>query len=150
MTTYFLDSSAIVKRYRDEVGSAQVLRLFESGDRMIASRLAVVEVVAAFARRAKTGAISDEQVGEVARALETDLRELFEVIELETAILTRSVDLIRMHKLRAADAIHLACALKPAGRFTTRAVMVFVSSDMELNAAAANEGLKVLDPQRET
>ena len=146
MAVYFLDSSAIVKRYRDEAGSVAILRLFASNDHLIASRLATVEVVAAFARRARKGTVPEDRVGEIAHALEIDFRELFEIIELEGPILLRSIDLVRTHGLRAADAIQLACALKPAAQLAGLSSLVLVSSDAELNAAAAREHLTVFDP----
>jgi len=69
------------------------------------------------------------------------------VIELGGATITRSIDLIRVHALRAADGIQLACALIAASESATNREFLFVSADVELNAAAEKEGLTVLDPQ---
>ena len=52
MTTYFLDSSAIGKRYMTEVGSTWVRSLVApaAGHVVVVSRLAIVEISSALAR----------------------------------------------------------------------------------------------------
>jgi hypothetical protein len=57
----------------------------------------------------------------------------------------QSVHLARLHALRAADAIQLACALIACNRAPSHEFIV-VGSDQELNADASTEGLMVLDP----
>jgi predicted nucleic acid-binding protein len=52
--------------------------------------------------------------------------------------------LLRVHPLRAADALQLAAALVAAGDDPTS--LPFVSLDRHLNAAAAREGLTVVVP----
>ena len=59
MATYFFDSSALVKRYHPEVGTADVNRLFgEQHSRHFIARLAVVEVQSALVRKVREGLIS--------------------------------------------------------------------------------------------
>ena len=54
MPRYFLDSSALIKRYHQESGTAQVAGLFNgSGNRFFISRLALVEIHSCFARLVK-------------------------------------------------------------------------------------------------
>lgn len=61
MPVYFLDSSALVKRYAAEAGSAWVRGLCEDTTCAIfISELALVEVGSAFARRYHRGEITDE------------------------------------------------------------------------------------------
>lgn len=60
MAVYFVDSSALVKRYIGESGSAWVLSLFDpalNNDVLIAA-ITGVEIVAAITRRARGGSIS--------------------------------------------------------------------------------------------
>lgn len=80
--------------------------------------------------------------------MENEFRTRFDVIELGSAVIGRSVDLLRVHTLRAADAIQLACALMAVGTSRTDVEFFFLSSDVELNAAAETEGLTVVDPQK--
>ncbi|MGD2110782.1 MAG: type II toxin-antitoxin system VapC family toxin [Phycisphaerae bacterium] len=137
----FLDSSALVKRYILEKGTAPVVDMVAGPDRLTVSRLAWVEVTATLVRRARGGDLSTDALGDILRQLEEELRTRFDVIELGAATITRSVDLVRAHALRAADGIQLACALLAQGD-----ALIFVSSDGQLNAAAAREGFTVLDP----
>ena len=60
MAVYFVDSSALVKRYISETGSRWVLSLFDpvlNNDVLIAA-ITGVEIVAAITRRARGGSIS--------------------------------------------------------------------------------------------
>jgi len=56
---YFLDTSALVKRYHPERGSAVVQRAFaEPSARRIISDISIIEVHSAFARRVRMGEIT--------------------------------------------------------------------------------------------
>lgn len=81
--------------------------------------------------------------------LEEEFRTRFEVIGLPAPTLTRAGDLVRVHGLRAADGIQLACALVVAARLSSDATLTLVSSDIELNAAAEKEGFEILNPQQD-
>jgi predicted nucleic acid-binding protein len=51
MPRYYLDSSALVKRYHAEAGSDRVRALFKvPANRIISSRLAILEIDSTFAR----------------------------------------------------------------------------------------------------
>lgn len=147
MADYFFDSSALLKRYLAENGSDRVLDIVGGGRPIAVSRLAAVEVVSACVRRCKARDIDPQDLDRISEAAEDDFRELFQVVEVTQAIMMRSIDIVRKHALRAADAIHLASALRDATADGSKPVLV--SSDLELNAAARSEGLTVLDPQRE-
>jgi hypothetical protein len=146
MPGFFFDSSALVKRYVEEPGTPRVVDLMRQGMRLVVSHLARVEVASALSRRARQFGLPDDTVAPVYSALESELRDRFEVVELGGAVITRATDLARAHALRAADALQLACAL--VARETMRADpgLTLVSSDAELNAAAAHEGLAICDP----
>lgn len=79
-------------------------------------------------------------------AFDFELRELFEVVELSGGVMGRAVDLVRLHALRAADGVQLACAMTARGSFTDPNELVFVCADAELNTAAKAEDFEVLDP----
>ena len=57
MSAYYLDASALVKRYVNEPGSVWLRSLFISPqtDLLFTSRMTVVEVISAFARRLREG-----------------------------------------------------------------------------------------------
>jgi len=56
----FLDSSALVKRYHEEEGSDSVRELFEADERSWISELSLIEVISAFAKKVREGAIDKE------------------------------------------------------------------------------------------
>lgn len=149
MARFFLETSALAKRYILEEGTPRVSQLVESGDSLLVSRLALVEVASAAVRRTRAGDIAEDALTGLLQTLDDDFRRRFEVVELGGGTMSRSVDLIRVHALRAADGIQLACALIAAGSPGASSELMFVSSDRELNAAAETEGMTVLDPCRD-
>lgn len=144
---HYYDSSALVKLYVGEQGSSQVEELIESAlpGTKVVSRLTTVEVTSALVRRSRGGDYPEEHLARVLHLLEEDIAS-FQVIELGGAPMSRAISLVRKHGLRAADAIQLACALLARGEQSPDAQLVLVSSDQELNTAAEQEGLSVLDP----
>lgn len=140
---YYLDSSALVKRYAAESGSDNITALVE-GDEMIAvSWLALPETLAAVVRRAKGGSLSNEDLKSIRSQLHLDMQR-FMIVEVSGAPVEGIEALIVRHALRGADSIHLSTALwlKKA----TKSLVVFVASDHELLAAAHAERLKILNP----
>jgi uncharacterized protein len=75
VAVYFLDSSAVVKRYAQEIGSAWVTALTDpqAGHRLYLARITAVEVVAAVARQQRGGAFSS---ADAAAALADFARDL--------------------------------------------------------------------------
>jgi predicted nucleic acid-binding protein len=146
MPTYFLDSSALVKRYRKETGTARVLELRQSSAKMVIAALSCVETTSAIVRRGRVSGIAAELLDTALEALARDVRELFEVIDLSPSVLAKAADIARTHALRAADSIQLACAILARPEGGSAAEFLFVSTDRELNAAAAAEGFVIFDP----
>jgi hypothetical protein len=147
MTTYFVDSSALIKRYRQEGGSRQVSELLESADKLLIARLAIVEVSSALVRRARATNLSVEQLAAILATFDDELRRSFDVVELDAPVMAHAVVLARKHGLRGADAIQLTCALM-ARNEARDPKFALVSCDEELNAASAAEGLQVENPNR--
>lgn len=60
MAIYFLDSSALVKRYVSEIGSTWVCSLFDPslGHQFFIAAIGGVEIISAITRKAKGGSIS--------------------------------------------------------------------------------------------
>lgn len=145
-TRYFLDSSALLKRYVREHGSARIHALVQSGAPVILSRLAHLEVLVTIARRAKGGDISYDDALDVYAALEDECRTRFDILEVGRATMMRAMDVGRTHALKGADAVHLASALLSSSSTIARSDFVFVCADRELNRAAGKEGLTILDP----
>jgi hypothetical protein len=145
MPIYYADSSALLKRYRNESGSTRVMDILEDSERTFISRLTAVEVSAALTRRARTTQLSLAELRTALSLLDADLAGSFEIIELDRPVMTQAVAVARKHGLRGADAIQLASTLFVQREILATEIML-LSSDDELNAAAVAEGLRVENP----
>jgi uncharacterized protein len=150
MAVHFLDSSALVKRYISEVGSAWVLELFNPvlGNEIFVAAVSGVEIVAAVTRRSRGGSVSTTDAAAVCRQLRSDLQIEYQILEITDLIIETGMNLAELHGLRGYDAVQLAagCALNKLCLSNNLPAVIFVSADKELNAAASREGLVVENP----
>lgn len=150
MTLYFLDTSAIVKRYFPEKGHAWITNLCdpEQEHDLYISQAALVEVVAATCRREREQSVTLEERNTIITTFRQDSQDSYEIWSVTTDLYTFAGDLCRSHRLRAYDSVQLACAL--AIRATTIAnegpEPIFVCADIGLLTIAAAEGLNVENP----
>jgi predicted nucleic acid-binding protein len=136
----FIDASALVKRYVREAGSARVQSLLRS-DAVAVCRLSAVEVVSAFARLGRDGAVTIATRDRLIRSFTTDLMA-WHTVEITEDLVATGQQLLLRHTLRAGDAIQLAAAMllqRALGPDFTS----FVAADSRLTAAALAEGLTV-------
>ncbi|MBI2892051.1 MAG: type II toxin-antitoxin system VapC family toxin [Deltaproteobacteria bacterium] len=138
---WFLDASAITKRYVEEPGSPAVRRLFSPRVRRAASALSLVEVPAAVFRRARGGDLAEEAAERIADRVPVDL-ESGEVVEPRSAVLALAAELVARRPLRGYDAVQLASALRLARE--TRFALTFVCADRNLCRIARTEGIRAL------
>lgn len=138
---HFFDTSAFVKRYVREEGSAEVRRAFRSGSAAIA-RITHAEALAAIARAWRERLVTSPQRDRIFGLIERDVGAVA-VVELRPAVVASVRPLVERHPLRGYDAVQLACALavKRAG-----AAVTFWSADQRLCAAAVAEGLRAQVP----
>lgn len=107
------------------------------------SALSLVEVLAAIWGKVARGELDDEQAATLDRAFIADARrERFVVLPVADAVIARSVDCVRRHRLRGADALQLATAL--IAREADPAVTTMAVFDRSLRTAASAEGLALL------
>jgi uncharacterized protein len=100
MPIYFIDSSALVKRYRNEPGSNRVSALMKAADRLLISRLTIVEVSSALVRRARRSNSSAEDLDAALAIFDAHLEESFELVELDVPVMEDAVLVSRKHGLR--------------------------------------------------
>ncbi|MFB3891069.1 MAG: type II toxin-antitoxin system VapC family toxin [Phycisphaerae bacterium] len=144
MSIFYLDTSAWVKRYEKEAGTAWIEQFWRGGPRIGVSPLGLVEVAAAIARRHAGQKVPADVTNRVLASVRQDYA-MFTRVDFVAPVEEVGVELARRHRLRGADAVHLASALHL--RQTADGDVVMVASDAELLAAARAEGLRVLDPQ---
>ena len=144
---YYLDSSALVKRYAAESGSDKVTGLIEGEHKIAVSWLAIPETLSAVVRRAKGGSISADDLAAIRSQLNQDMQR-FIIVEVHGAPVDGIETLIARHALRGADSIHLSTALW-LGK-AAKSPVVFVASDNELLNAARAERIKTFNPAEES
>lgn len=133
------DASAIVKLVRDEEGGEVAADLWHGDGGAVASTLVIAEVVSALARGHRDGGFESSAYDAAARRC----RHLFEEIDLAAvteARAQRAADLVQAHRLRGADAVHLATALDVADLHVE---VVLATWDRRLQAAALDAGVSV-------
>jgi uncharacterized protein len=137
MWAYF-DTSALVKRYIDEVGRRQVLQLLRRYE-CVASAVLPVELRSALRRRVTDGTLEAARVPEILRRVAAD-RAYWTVVAVGTEVLDGAERLVAVHPLRTLDAIHVASAQVFAAGVSATDLM-FVSADKRQTEAAAVIGL---------
>lgn len=150
MAVIFMDSSTVVKRYVQEVGSVWVSGLFTAAlaNRIVVAAITRVEVVAALTRRVRSGTITQADAAAACALFLTDFPTDIRSVLITDALLSRAVQLAQIYKLRGYDAVQLAAGVEVNQLCLAAGLtpLIFVSADKELNAAALAEGLAVDDP----
>jgi uncharacterized protein len=150
MGDYYLDSSALAKRYVEEQGSQQVRMLLSpgAGNTIYSVRITGAEVVAALTLRARVGTLAPASVSSAIAQFKVDFRRRYEVIEVTEALVESAMTLAEKHGLRGYDSVQLAAVL--ALHLVRQSVglprIVFVSADTRLNQAALDEGILIENP----
>ncbi|MBI1879257.1 MAG: type II toxin-antitoxin system VapC family toxin [Chloroflexi bacterium] len=151
MSFFLLDTSAIVKRYKTEVGTIWVEALTDltTKNTIILSEITLAEVAAALAalHRVPGGVTKPERD----RALKLFLGHCdrnYRLIAVNRSIIDRAVSLTQNHKLRGYDAVQLATGLITHQSLTTAKLssLTFITADDDLLAAAQAEGLTSDNP----
>ena len=115
MAFYYVDSSALVKRYIRETGSIWVLSLFDpslNNDVLIAA-ITGIEIIAAITRRARGRSISTTDSTLACVQFRSDLQSDYQIVELTGSIINSAMVLAETYALRGYDAVQLAtgCAM---------------------------------------
>ena len=148
MTWYYLDTSAILKRYRTEQGSDVVGALFSAkqpDEVFVTSHFTSVEVEAVAARALKGRVLNRRAYGVLLRLFAEDLESQLVILPVSTALVSEAAAAARRYALRAADALRIATA----GRLQRGAApeVFLVTSDKELVRAGEAAGFAILDPE---
>jgi len=150
MKTYFIDTSALVKRYIAERGSQWVKALTDSqtGNKIILARITWVEMLSAFSRLKRESAIDENVFSTALQALKFDWDIQYQVVEFDKAMAEQAGELVKKHPLRAYDSVQMASALKIHQIYAKAApgLFMFVSADDRLLTVAKNEGLQIENP----
>ena len=155
MTLYFLNSSAIVKRYFQEQGHDWIETLHDANQRHVLyiAQAALVEVVASICRKAREQDMLLEERNATIDDFRRDVRSFYSEWLVDNALYLAAGDLCRTHRLRAYDAIQLACAiavredaLEAQPLEAEPPDVIFVSADRGLLTVALAEGFNIENP----
>jgi predicted nucleic acid-binding protein len=134
----YCDTSAVLKLYLPEPGSAEFNKIMEGRDDVFVSDLVVTEIVSAVARRLYQGSLSRETARRLQHAIVGRLDEgVYHRVELTRDVHRRAEHYLltlQVTPLRAADALHLALA-------TSARAASLATFDARLGAAARAAGL---------
>lgn len=139
----FWDSSALVPLLVDEPASRALLDLRQRHAVMVVWWLSEVECASAIARLEREAGLSPKAAVEAFERLRVLGRSWHE-IQPVGEIRESAVRFLRVHALRAGDALQLAAAFVAAEQRPS--TVEFVSLDDRLSLAAAREGFRVVAP----
>lgn len=172
MPVYYLDTSAILKRYRTEKGTDVVDALYEATSpdadqvggprglfdalresmsarrRLYTSHFTCLEVESVAARTMSGKSLIDLPYQTLLASFARDLRDCLSLEQVDGDTVNYAIEMTRRTRLRPADSVHLASALALRARNESEELVV-VASDKELLAAVQGAGIKTLDPEAE-
>ena len=144
MASFFLDTSAAVKRYVQETGTAWFRALTDpaNGHYLYLVRITDVEITSAIARCRKGTTLTVAKAATALNQFRLDFAQDYRIIEVAIPLLQKASQLADLHAL-AYDSVQLAAALEVRATIPS---LTLLSADNDLNAAATAEGLPVDNP----
>lgn len=150
MSTYYLDTSALVKGYAYETGSSWMRDILHTPQThsFYTVRLAGPEMIAALYRKVRTRELSRSVAARLTQEFKTDWKRRYRILEIDAEVGNRAMELTEKHSLRGYDAVHLAAALllHETRRAAHLLDMIFLVADDDLLQAAKAEGLSTDNP----
>ncbi len=140
MSLAYFDTSALVKNYVQEAGSARVRRLLGSYE-FISSGIAPIELHSALRRRHRQGEITGSDYSSILSRVEQD-RLYWQLVEPTPQVLAKAEEIVLGGSFRTLDALHLASAITI--RDSLRTALPFVTADDRQLAAARNFKLETI------
>ncbi len=149
MSFYFLDTSALVKRYHLELGTEIVDAVFvENSSTKMISDLGVIEFYSTFAKKVRTGELSDVGFRNAVTLLAQDVQDNFIEISPVTDADKRSAGMLigkygLSQNLRTLDALQLAVMTRLGPQTVTRVLC----ADRAFVSIIEQEGFTVTNPE---
>jgi predicted nucleic acid-binding protein len=152
MHSFYLDASALAKRYVIETGSSVVNYLFTrvTADRIHVFNVGIAEVASVLVRKRNTGKISTSLLTQGLSDLIAEILQptIPHKLQVNNDLVLAALPLIETHSLNGTDAIVLRSALDLAVALTAGGDnLVLTTSDQRLERAAQSEGLPTFNPE---
>jgi predicted nucleic acid-binding protein len=155
MKVFFLDASALAKRFSRETGAGLMDHLFSQVklEQLCCLMLGAAEVSSVLVRRHNNKLISDATFLQGMTNLRAEIvdKDDFDTFAVDNSTIVAALPLIETHSINSNDAIilrfsvDLAIDLRTAGDD-----LVLVASDRRLLRAAQAEGLATFDPETQS
>lgn len=152
---FFLDASALAKRYAPEAGTPVINHLLAQLplNRMLVFNVGVAEIVSILVRKRNAGQLPPVAFSQALIDFRAEIVNQSRVrkIAADTDLVMAALPLINQHSINATDAILLRSALDLAAHYRINGDdLVLVASDQRLLRAAIAEGLLVFNPETQT
>ncbi len=142
---YFMDSSALVKRYHQEIGTEVIDNIIETNyEQIFISSIALIEIIATLRRKVKERKISKNRFIKLKSAFLYDVEKRYTLIPLDDSVLADALHIAEKRGCKSLDSLQLASAIK------TKLIdekIIFVCADKQLLKYAKNEGFEVINPE---
>lgn len=136
----FWDSSAIIPLIVLEEQSKYCVQAYRADSNMLVWTMSKVEVLSALCRRVRDGALGPSSFDAAALRMNIFFESIYEVDAIQR-VKERAMRLLRVHPLRAADALQLAAVMIATEENVRR--VPFMCFDDRLADAARLEGFAV-------
>ncbi len=151
MSLYYLDASALAKRYLTEKGTKWIQTLTDPvvGNTILIAEITQVEIAAALAARHRSPSGITQQVrNQAVSLLIHHCTTEYLMIPTSTLVIGRALSLTQNHRLRGYDAVQLATALVVNTQYVSAGLLplTFITADVDLIVAAQSEGLSTDNP----
>ena len=147
---FYLDISALLKRYVRETGSTWVTALYapNAGHTLATGLITKAEAIAALAAKQRRGGISLNDYQRAESDLRHDFVHTYSIVEIDEPLVDLAANLAKQQRLRGYDAVQLAAALTLQTILLTANLpgLTFLSADTLLLAAAQQEALTTDNP----
>jgi predicted nucleic acid-binding protein len=153
--SFYVDASALAKRYSPEIGTPLMNHLFGSvpTNRLCVLNIGIAEVVAVLVRKRNAGRLAAALFAQAVLNVRTELvsPQNLNRVTADDSLVTAALPLIDAHSINATDGIILCSALDIAAALRSSAdELALVASDQRLLRAAQAEGLVTFDPETQT
>ena len=152
MHYFFVDASALVKRYHHESGSDVINHLFDtllhsSPERIAITPLILSETISVLSRKHHGGSIPLDLYQKATARLLLETR-LMNSQSIDDETILHSIPFVHRYNLNASDALHLFQALNLKNLLKNMEHdLILLTSDRRLLRATDHEGLLTLNPE---
>lgn len=152
---FYLDASALAKRYAPEPGTAVINHLFArlTPARMFVLHIGVAEVVSILVRKRNAGKLSRTAFTQAFVDLQAEIINQLALrkLDADATFVAAALPVILKHSINSTDAILLCSALDVAVSLSARGNdLVLIAADQRLLRAARTEGLLTFNPETQT